>query len=155
MIWINGDVGCRSGVRHSFWNMIKDTWQVSRSVRLECERARSDTHLNTSSRLRFPLSDCLRPFSSRKHGEYRLSNFVPPVCEACITPATNGQQIISCFRIHSNNVKCYYTFLLLQNNIISRIMHTMLKKTKDKNMILAKGKQKHYVTFFFNLTPLT
>ncbi|GBP33739.1 hypothetical protein EVAR_17067_1 [Eumeta japonica] len=50
---------------------------------------RIDTHLNTSSRLRLPPSDCLRPFSSRKQGEYRLSSLVPPVFEACITPATN------------------------------------------------------------------
>lgn len=82
--------------------------------RLESDRGpRSDTHLNTSSRLRFPLSDCLRPFSSRKHGEYRLSNLVPPECEACITPATNGPHIIACCYPHNknSNTNLYYIYI--------------------------------------------
>lgn len=65
----------------------KDTWQLSRVSRRVLA---SDTHLNTSSRLRLPPSDDLRPFSSRKQGEYRFSGLHPPALEACITPATNA-----------------------------------------------------------------
>lgn len=50
------------------------------------------THFRTSSLLRLEPSDCLRPFSSLKLGEYLLSSFVLPVLVACITPATTNHK---------------------------------------------------------------
>lgn len=83
-----GRTGVRQGLKYDKGHMTS-VEECQRRAR----RVPRHTHLNTSSRLRLPPSDALRPFSSRKHGEYRASILLPPVLEACITPETNSLAI--------------------------------------------------------------
>lgn len=91
----------RASVRRTSKLLKYDKGHMTSVKECQPQAAGPDTHLNTSSRLRLPPSDCLRPFSSRKLGEYRLSNLVLPVLEACITPATNSFTISECSTTHN------------------------------------------------------
>lgn len=119
--------GAGSGVRRTSKFLKYDKGHMT-SVEESCAtrawRSGRYTHLKTSSRRRLPPSDCLRPFSSRKHGEYRLSNLVPPAVDACITPATNSLAISIVHHI-TLMVRCIRHKLLL--NFI-QIIKTAFKK---------------------------
>lgn len=129
--------GAGSGVRRTSKFLKYDKGHMT-SVEESCAtrawRSGRYTHLKTSSRRRLPPSDCLRPFSSRKFGEYRLSNLVPPAVEACITPVTNSLAI-STVRHITLMVRCIRHVLLLKLYSINTIcfQKDLEKQTSMKN----------------------
>lgn len=129
--------GAGSGVRRTSKFLKYDKGHmtsVEKSCATRARRSGRYTHLKTSSRRRLPPSDCLRPFSSRKHGEYRLSNLVPPEVDACITPATNSLAI-SIVRHITHTVLCIRHELLFKLYSIKtiRFQEDLDKQTSMKN----------------------